>query len=90
MATDIVLSGMQTTTIAKLLDSNKAKLDQRKRQADKLFTLHATADTDEESADFYNLFELVVQEIGALEDNVDMFQTALTKRINKYNAEKGA
>tara|TARA_R100001198_G_scaffold74035_1_gene46009 strand:+ start:751 stop:1092 length:342 start_codon:yes stop_codon:yes gene_type:complete len=87
MATDIVLSGMKTATIAKLLDSNKSKLDQRKRQADRLFTLHATAGTDEESADFYNLFELVVQEIGALDDNVEMFQTALTKRIQKYNAD---
>ena len=90
MATDIVLSGMKTTTIAKMLDSNKARLDQRRRQADKLFTLHATAETEQDSADFYNLFSLVAQEIGALEDNVEMFQTALTKRINKYNAEKGA
>ncbi len=90
MATDIVLSGMQTSTIAKLLDSNKSKLDQRRRQSDRLFTLHATAETEQDSADYYGLYGLVVQEIAALEDNVDMFQTALTKRINKHNTEKGA
>ena len=85
-------SGMKTSTIAKMLDSNKAKLDQRKRQADRVFTLHATAETDEESVDFLNLFELLVQEITALESNVEMFQSALKKRadrvLNEYAVSK--
>ena len=86
---EIVLSGMNTKTISKLLESNKAKLEQRRRQSNKLFTLHATSVNDEDSVDYLSLFELVVQEITTLESNVEMFQAALTKRARTRMAGNG-
>ena len=89
-STEIVLSGMSTARLVQALDLNKEKFNQRKRQANKMFELYAVEEDRQTKSDLYNLFELLCKEMNMFGDNVEMYQTALTKRINKYNKEKGA
>ena len=81
---------MSTARLCQSLDSNKEKFDQRKRQANKVFELYAVEEDRQTKSDLYDLFELLCREMNMFGDNVEMFQTALTNRINKYNEERGA